>query len=596
MRDEATVIRQTRENYKEASANIDEKLKVLAEREQTQSVIWQRQYQEALKSQLDTAIDTLSKKNYANIHQYLEGEYENGFIGTMYSLQKQGIPLAMPIDQRRVVKMVETTAGDIKLSTRLYGNTTKLKNAVRRELSIGLSSGESYQDVAARLSRTMDVDYNKTIRIARTEGGRVQNASRYEASVEAKKCGADIVKQWDSTLDNRTRTAHRELDGQVRELEDEFEAEGQKAKHPHGFGVPWMDINCRCVVLQRARWAVEGEGYEDYTKYSRFADFEREKWLDGSLDSTVQKHGGQIIDLSDAKNFADFRERYKVVSNNLIAQAAATAIGVEVMGEAVKQVEAIARPIENPPVRPRKRDFSTDEAYEKAKEAYRLERASYEARVDNWVAATLEKPRPYDTVEKIEDWAKTRGVHITDDVLNTIDKRFLNDVIEVTDELDAKFPQVRRMFADTNGEYRIYTLNGSFEYLEANQGLGISASHFGDFEAALRDYAYRTDIVYGDGTIKTSVRHEFGHNLDSAIKINRFYGGVENLNNPYFEVDHAALREYTSELKNMANKYGSEYSQTNELEAFAEGFAEYTSNPESKFGKAFGEFLVKWLM
>lgn len=332
LRDEATVIRQTRENYKEARANIEEKLKVLADREQTQSVIWQRQYQQALKQQLDTAIDTLSKKNYSNIHQYLEGEYENGYIGTMYSLQKQGIPLVMPIDQTRVVKMVETTANDIKLSKRLYGNTTKLKNAVRREVSIGFASGESYQDVAARLSRTMDIDYNKTIRIARTEGGRVQNASRFEASVQAKKCGADIVKQWDSTLDNRTRWAHRELDGQVQELEEPFKAEGQEAQHPHGFGVPWMDVNCRCVVLQRARWAVEGEGYDDYTKYSRFADFERESWLDGSLDATVQKHGGQIIDLSDARNFETFKANYKKAASNIVAMQAAAAIGVEVMG------------------------------------------------------------------------------------------------------------------------------------------------------------------------------------------------------------------------------------------------------------------------
>ena len=337
LRDEATVIRQTRENYKEARANIEEKLKVLADREQTQSVIWQKQYQEALKQQLDMAIDTLSSKNYANIHQYLEGEYENGFIGTMYSLQKQGIPLVMPIDQTRVVKMVETGADGIKLSKRMYGNTTKLKNAVRREVSIGFASGESYQQVAGRLSRTMGVDYNKTIRIARTEGGRVANASRFDAMTGAKKSGADIVKQWDSTLDARTRPEHRELDGQVAELEDKFKIGQYEAEHPHDFGVPWLDINCRCVVLQRARWAVEGEGYEDYTKYSRFAEFERDKWLSGELDKTVQKHGGQIIDLSDAKNFADFKERYKQVAKNIVAQQAAVAIGVEVIGSKAEQ-------------------------------------------------------------------------------------------------------------------------------------------------------------------------------------------------------------------------------------------------------------------
>lgn len=335
MRNEATVLRQTRENYKEARANIEEKIRQLTEREQTQSVVWQRQYQEALKKQLDTAIDALSSKNYSNIGEYLNGEYENGFIGTMYSLQKQGIPLAMPIDQRRVVKMVETGADGIKLSKRLYGNTTKLKNAVRREISIGLASGESYQDIAARLSRTMGVDYNKTVRIARTEGGRVQNGSRFDAMTRAKKNGADIVKQWDSTLDGRTRIAHRELDGQIRELEEEFEAEGQKAQHPHGFGVAWMDVNCRCVVVQRARWAIDGSNpqFEDYTKFSRYEDFDRDAWIEGTLKPTAARNGGAVIDLSDARSFTEFKERYKEVTKTITATVAATEIGVEVAGE-----------------------------------------------------------------------------------------------------------------------------------------------------------------------------------------------------------------------------------------------------------------------
>ncbi len=335
MRNEATVLRQTRENYKEARANIEEKIKELSEREQTQSVVWQKQYQEALKAQLDTAIDALSNKNYSNIAEYLNGEYENGFIGTMYSLQKQGIPLAMPIDQKRVVKMIQTGADGIKLSKRLYGNSTKLKNAIRREVSIGLASGESYQDIAARLTRTMGVDYNKTVRIARTEAGRVGNGSRFDAMTGAKKCGADIVKQWDSTLDGRTRTAHRLLDGQIRELEDDFEAEGQKAPHPHGFGVAWMDVNCRCVVVQRARWAIDGTNpeFEDYTKYSRYDDFNREAWINGTLAESARKRGGTVIDLSDVRNFTEFKERYKQVSKTLVAKAAATNAGVEVMGE-----------------------------------------------------------------------------------------------------------------------------------------------------------------------------------------------------------------------------------------------------------------------
>lgn len=341
LRNEATVIRQMRENYKEARANIEEKIKELVEREQTQSVIWQMKYQESLKEQLDSAIDILSRKNYTNIHQYLLNEYDNGFIGTMYNLQQQGIPMVMPIDQRQVARMVETTGDNIKLSKKLYGQTTKLKNAVRREVSIGLSSGESYQNIAGRLSRTMNIDYNKSVRIARTEGHRVNQASGLDAAMRAKDNGADIVKQWDATLDGRTRAEHRQRDGEVRELDEMFSGNGMA---PGMYGRPWEDINCRCVMLKRARWAVEGEGFGDYTKYSRFKDMseaEYQKWKSGADIAGELKHGGVLVNLSDSKNFAQFAQRYKAVAD-------AATVGVSVMGggasaEAVEGVYTMNR-------------------------------------------------------------------------------------------------------------------------------------------------------------------------------------------------------------------------------------------------------------
>ena len=350
LRNEATVLRQTREAYKEARANLEQKIKVLSERDQTQSVIWQRQYQEALKQQLDTAIDALSKNNYSNIRQYLEGEYENGFLGTMYSLQKQGIPLVMPINQKRVAKMVETTGDSIKLSKKLWGNSTKLKNPIRREVSIGFASGESYQQVAARLSRTMGIDYNKSVRIARTEGGRVNNGSRFDAMRDAKKSSADIVKQWDSTLDGRTRPEHRELDGQIAELDDPFKIGNAEAQYPHDFGVARLDVNCRCVVVERARWAVDGSNpeFEDYTKYSRYdqEDFDYEAWKNGTLPAQAKKHGGGVVDLSDAKNFNQFKERYKDAAKVIATQQAAEAVGIEVMG-AVPEIAEVPKTLGN---------------------------------------------------------------------------------------------------------------------------------------------------------------------------------------------------------------------------------------------------------
>ena len=86
-------------------------------------------------------------------------------------------------------------------------------------------------------SKTSNTGMNNAYRIARTEGHRIQNQSAMKAANKAKEKGADVVKQWDATLDSRTRPTHTLLDRQIRELEEPFEVAGKKAMYPSGFGI-----------------------------------------------------------------------------------------------------------------------------------------------------------------------------------------------------------------------------------------------------------------------------------------------------------------------------------------------------------------------
>ena len=61
---------------------------------------------------------------------------------------------------------------------------------------------------------------------------RMQNQAKLESMDAAKSKSADIVKQWDSTMDDRTRDTHRRLHEQVRELDDSFEIDGMTADAP----------------------------------------------------------------------------------------------------------------------------------------------------------------------------------------------------------------------------------------------------------------------------------------------------------------------------------------------------------------------------
>nr|WP_243861647.1 phage minor head protein [Coprococcus comes] len=118
---------------------------------------------------------------------------------------------------------------------------------------------------------------DSTIRIARTEGHRIQNEAALDGQHEAKKKGADIVKQWDSTLDGRTRDEHRECDGQIREIDEPFDVGGEKMQAPGVGGSAKNVCNCRCCLLQRAKWALDEDELEELKERAAFFGLDKSK-------------------------------------------------------------------------------------------------------------------------------------------------------------------------------------------------------------------------------------------------------------------------------------------------------------------------------
>lgn len=278
LNDEQKTIKQLQRIYGQARKDCEQKIRELSSRtdfENLQSIIYQKQYQEALKKQLDSIIDNLQGQQFTSVADYLQKSYHNGYVGVMYDLHNQGIPIISPINQEQVVKALQT---DSKLSQGLYSrlgeDISYLKKSIRAELSRGVANGSTWNEMAKHIANGMNSPYNKAInnaiRIARTEGHRIQQQSALDAQYRAKESGADIVKQWDSTLDNRTRPRHRQLDGQIRELDEPFEVDGMKAQAPGHFGKVKEDCNCRCCLLQRARWALDQDELDELKKRAAY--------------------------------------------------------------------------------------------------------------------------------------------------------------------------------------------------------------------------------------------------------------------------------------------------------------------------------------
>lgn len=285
--DEEAVIRRLKKVYDQAQKDIDAKAKDLQkeiegldalydsiedEKERAriksmrQSKVYQKQYQDAMKKQVSGILDTMQVEEFKTVSDYLNKCYEQGFLGTMYDLQGQGIPLAFPMDQEAVVRAVQL---DSKISQGLYNrlgeDVSLLKRKITATISRGVSTGMRFEDMAKQLAGYTKIGYNNAVRIARTEGHRIQIQSGMDACYKAKERGADIVKQWDSTLDGATRESHQQVDGEIRELDEPFSNGLMYPADPSG-GAAEV-VNCRCALLQRARWALGNE----FTKYDNFS-------------------------------------------------------------------------------------------------------------------------------------------------------------------------------------------------------------------------------------------------------------------------------------------------------------------------------------
>lgn len=261
---EREIVVEIQRAYMASLREIKEKVRILDGREQTESVINRRKYQKALETQVTDVLANMNDNMYGSVDQYLKDCYEDGFIGTMYDLQGQGIPLVFPINQQDIVNSI---VNNTKLSKPLYEsmghNVNELITKVNNEIARGVSMSSSYIDIARNIQKQSNIGMNRSLVIARTEGHRVRIEATADAQKKAKDRGADVMKQWDSTLDKKTRKTHAELDGQIQEIEDDFviKSSGAKASHPAGFGIAKEDINCRCALLQRARWALDDEEY-----------------------------------------------------------------------------------------------------------------------------------------------------------------------------------------------------------------------------------------------------------------------------------------------------------------------------------------------
>lgn len=295
--------------YQKALNDINKKIRILESDELTQSRIYRLEYQKALKAQVEAVIEKLHSDEYDTIQKFLTASYNDGFLGNMYDMHGQGVPLVFPIDPKQAVEAVMTES---KLSVPLYDalgiDTKKLSRTVANEITRGIASEMAYTDIARNIANAAKAPLSRAKTIVRTESHRIQQKAALDAQRHAKSRGADVLKQWDSTLDGDTRPTHKKLDGQIREVEEPFEANGDKAMYPGGFGDPAEDCNCRCRINQRAKWNL------------------------GEAELQTLKERAEFFGLDKTEDFEDFKKKYlKAAENERMTKSKSFAVDPKVI-------------------------------------------------------------------------------------------------------------------------------------------------------------------------------------------------------------------------------------------------------------------------
>lgn len=134
-----------------------------------------------------------------------------------------------------------------KMATEIVDTTER---EVKEIVRTGIEEGLSNEQIAKNIKSATSFSDARSMMIAQTEATRSINESTVQSyQLFEKTENVQVMKEWISSRDGKVRDEHRELDLDAPiPVTQDFEVNGYRGSAPSNFGVPAMDINCRCTV------------------------------------------------------------------------------------------------------------------------------------------------------------------------------------------------------------------------------------------------------------------------------------------------------------------------------------------------------------
>lgn len=352
-RSESSISKDLKKLYKDLANEITQEIIALAEqieKDDKFSKKLQKERLESIRSQMYAKANQLEGDQQTSMFDFLAHDASTAYNELFYEFEmSEKIPLSFAmLTEKQIATIINTPVAGRKLSTRLKGNSSKMKKNLNRVLTRGFSKGWSTQKMAAQIAEIGGANYRRAMNIARTESGRVTSVTRQQSQQHAKDLGIKAEKKWVSTLDGDTRNNHRKLDGQIRAIDEYFEVGGLKALQPHMFGIASEDCNCRCRTvnvikgyspkLRRDNEAGKVIEYTNYTEWLNNKKGVQEQSIKytNSLDKTNMK--SKIGE----KNYSNFIKHLDSIENGHVLRMI-NALGKNVEFFDMKNTRAFAR-------------------------------------------------------------------------------------------------------------------------------------------------------------------------------------------------------------------------------------------------------------
>lgn len=203
-------------------------------------------------------VDSLMRFNYKGIYKTIYDAlgftYSDTWDLTAWAIEtdakaKLGYGTA---SAEQVAAMMANPVAGLTLKQTLEKARQNIIWQIQAEVSQGLAKGETYRTMMERIKPALDGDATKAMRVVRTEGHRVTEAAKIDASTHADKQGVKMLKTWRTSKDQRVRHTsaadHRKLEGVTLPVTEDFQQGRGRGPGPGQMHSAAHDINCRCFL------------------------------------------------------------------------------------------------------------------------------------------------------------------------------------------------------------------------------------------------------------------------------------------------------------------------------------------------------------